>query len=235
MAKIITKAGTDKTLILGTREGLLYPFSSPNWLDIRLSAWLSLTTGVADDVSPATGVADITNIENLPYVTARDAFWFGFKTNNSTFPLTTGVVFQGATFTVLSGTQSLRRQTNVLITTPTTGAFAYDGPTARQQTNFVLGNFPSESSSGYAVAMIVRMSRPTTSSLAVQCNWATFPTGGFTSTPDIASLRSFTVTNSGGPGNAAPASSSTPDAVFIYWPFNNSRLRIHAMMVEKYA
>jgi hypothetical protein len=235
MAKIITKAGSDQTLILGTREGLLYPFTSPNWTDLRLSAWLSLTTGGADDVSPATGVADITNIESLPYSTPRDSFWFGFKTNTTTFPFNAGIVFQGVAFATLGGTNSLRRQTNVLVTTPFCIGISYDGTTTRQSTNNVFANFPSESSSGYAVAMIARMTRPTGSSLDIRCSWATFPTGGFTSTPDIASLRSFTVTNSGGVGNTPTTSSAAPDAVFIYWPWNNSRLRIHAMMVEKYA
>src|SRR5947208_14686000 len=93
----------DRVLILDSRQGLFYPFISPNWLDIRLGLFLSLTTQAAND--DPTGLS-----ETLATTGSQaDRAWIGFKTSADTlgprlssfFGLTNSGVTEGSTNSVV--------------------------------------------------------------------------------------------------------------------------------------
>jgi hypothetical protein len=249
MGKIIAKTASDQTLILGTREGLLYPFTAPNWTELVLSFWWSLTKAAVDD--------DTTSLsESLTYSTMRDRIWWGFKTNNSNFPTSSGVVFAGSS-TVSGASEAIVANGNYWETSGVNQgllANSFDGVSSsgtasggqRPDAPAVAASFPSPYTNNYAVAWVIALTRPNSSSNvvtakqykpSVQQTYNGIPNPS--ALPTVANLRALTI---GVRASVTPVSetspltlSALPNAVFIYWPYSNSRLRIHAMVLEKYA
>src|SRR6266404_6899640 len=222
MAKIYSKS-SELNLILGTREGLLYPFTAPSWTDLRLSAWVSLTKAASDDDN--TGLA-----ETLTRSTSRDDLFFGFKDNSGTFPRVAGSQFAGIasntpnrTLTDVGSGTSWRMDANQL-------AYLFQGTSVNSfEAAGHLIDLPGTTlnSSTYAQFWSAKITRSTGSSLTVTP--ARYFDINTTSTPTIAGLRtlasSVTYTSAG----AGAFTSTVPTCVFIYWPYNNSRLRINAL------
>src|SRR5215471_3621687 len=79
MATIITK-GSEKVLVLGVREGLLYQSVSPDWLDLRIGAYISATKAAADD--DPTALAETLTTTGAE----QDRLWIGLKDNSNSMP-----------------------------------------------------------------------------------------------------------------------------------------------------
>lgn len=101
MAKIFDKvitSGADRTLVLDTREGLVYPIPYADWNILRVGMFFSLTTPENDNESM---------IEEDSYVSRsiyNTHYMLGVKHNNSNFPGVNGECFAG----VYSTTSQLR-------------------------------------------------------------------------------------------------------------------------------
>jgi hypothetical protein len=238
MAKIALVS--DKTLILGTRDAYIQPFTAPSWTDLRVGMWLSVTKSTADD--DATGLAEI-----LSTTTAADRLWIGLKNNgDDNKPTAGGTSFQGlssvaSTVAYLSASPITVRSNGV---SQTIDVYRYNGATA---TNF-LGGIPSASLfasglyfppfpgwDGYAVFLGIRYFG--TGQISVTGSGLMNSAAHTTSTPTVSSLRGLLRNLTGWqPSNTnSTAISPDTDAIYFYWPFLNSRLRIHALVIEKFA
>lgn len=91
-----TPASGQNCLILEPGEGLLYPFEFDNWTEIKLSAFISLTTTDSDNKQ---GVDEYYDTNFLPKLT----FWFGAKDGSNILPYTSGSIFAGFCSSVLGG------------------------------------------------------------------------------------------------------------------------------------
>jgi hypothetical protein len=245
MAEIYQK-GSEKLLILGTREALLYPSVIPNWLDVRFGAFVSITQAVADDT--VTGLAETVTTTGAE----ADRLWLGAKSNDNAMPRESN--FFG--ITNASGTES--SQNTILDSidtntrwrakhqTATNGLGMSDGTTLSVQTT--LHPFRTVQDpvaiGGYATLVLLRMVRSTVGLTVDHFYVAKTTDGGVdyadagveTNTPTIDLIRSnfqsavWTEVLSG-----PKTFTADPSAFYAYWPFINSRLRIHALAIEKFA
>ncbi len=251
MGLIYAQTAQDKALILGQRQALIYPFTAPNWTDLRLGLFLSLTDNVNNDSQ-----AGLT--ESFAEATFADRFWIGFKNNgNDIIPANAGSSFIGAMggngSAAMGGSIKVDPSTGGTTTTGTTYWRAYntvsliqaviwDGVTLLIHPQFLTGGLQvngfylpqnAGAAGGYSVLMIMRMTRATSiaTSITVDNSGANV---AYSSTPTIAAIRALLRTSTYTPSAAQPVT-ITPDAVYVYWPFFNSRLRIHALVLEKFA
>lgn len=230
MASIALK-GSEQMLILGTRQGLILPFTAPSWTDLRLSLWLSLTKPAADDDNTSLTEATLT------YINAADQIWIGFKNNsNDTLPSVAGSKFAGLAHNSTNSTLSASGTTSWITDTETRG-YEWEGASNLAFSSGASLALPGTglNASTYAQLLIIKLTRPNSSSLAVTAV-ISGDTANRTATPTIASARSLsrTVASTWSAG-AGTFTTVVPDAIFVYWPYFNSRLRIHAFVLEKFA
>lgn len=92
MAKIINRANNDKTLVLGTREGLVYPLPFSDWNSIKIGVYISACSATSGDDQNYDGVsqAQLISVQG-----AKDRYYFGLKNNNDKFPGENGEPFVG--------------------------------------------------------------------------------------------------------------------------------------------
>lgn len=231
--------GNDKTLILGTRSRLLQSFKALNWTDLRLAIALSITK--PSDPNDHTGLD-----ESLGTGEEGNQVYIGFKSSNSLFPASTN--FWG----VSTLNPSVNTSPNVLGDSSqgyyifsqnvTDVDYASNGTTHQKISPASCPRLQNGSGilSGYATVVLMRMLRndPTINlvdALQVSTNDSFWDTGlPFLTDTSTANLRAIaaaaTYTTLIGPF----AFTAVPDALFFYWPFNNSRLRIHNYVLEKY-
>jgi hypothetical protein len=247
-AEIYEKTPSDKTLIMAVRSWMLYPFVAPNWVDLRIGFFLSLTKATADD--DVTGLADLVN-PGYP-----DSYYYiGIKTNNTLLPATAGTNrFIG--FTNLrefySGNSRLSSSDLATGTTnanywrpnneldPNKVFFVLEGQSPRAAGgNGLQQHFPqvTAAAGGYAVLLGMQILRSSPSSNLVTLKikstaqsadmlYSDVPTRDLL----ISSLQNFpTSVQQVGPVQL----SGMPDALYAYWPFFNSRLRIHSLGLYK--
>jgi hypothetical protein len=246
MAEIILKA-SEKVLVLGIREGLIYPAVVPNWLDVRIGLYISATQAVADDDPSALGeTLTTTGVE-------QDRFWLGIKDSTNSMPrdapffgLSNSPNAEDANASVLETIDTATRWRVTHATAPV-GLFLNDGSNLFADTTLqpvrVIQN-PAGLSSHYATLVMLRMVRSIVGALVDHFYIAKSTAGGTdygdsgveSATPTIDEIRNnfrsatWTEYFTGGHTFA-----SVPDTVYAYWPFNNSRLRIHSIVVEKFA
>lgn len=248
-AKVIDKGPGDKTVILNVRSKCRQAFDAPGWIDLRAGFLLSLTQAGADDT--ITGLAETIS---GPSVNPADAYWIGVKTSDSLMPLTTGTVFIGfsnvrqtnehpssalVSSDLAIGTTNTNfwRPTSTEDPTNRTGGI-YDGLSERSAWgDGVQPHFAQNTggAGGYATLLMFRFTRPNATSNLVTVTTKVGTHSGdvlFTNTPTElllqANLEGFPASvRQVGPVNV----STVPDALYLYWPFHNSRLRIHAMGV----
>jgi len=103
MANIINRTNGDKTLVLGQREGLVYPLPFEDWNSIKIGAFVSVcpTTGFDNNF----GGDQVAESQQLNINGSSDRFWFGLKGNNNSLPGDNGEPFVG--FTAISGAVSM--------------------------------------------------------------------------------------------------------------------------------
>jgi hypothetical protein len=245
MAEIYLK-GSEKVLILATRESLIYPAVIPDWLDVRFGAFVSVTQAVADD-DPTALAETVTSAG-----TESDRLWLGAKTSNNDMPHETnffGVsnspATEGAQNTILESIDTNTRW-RAKHQTATNGVVFSNGTTMAVEST--LHPFRTVQDpvtiGGYATLVLLRMVRSVVGLTVDHFYVAKTNDAGVdyadagveTTTPTIdlirANFNSATWTEVlSGPKTFAAA----PDAFYAYWPFVNSRLRIHALAIEKFS
>lgn len=245
MASVIYNlSGSDKTLILDTRASLLQQFKATNWTDLRLSMMLSVTK--QSDPNDPTGLT-----ESLGAGEDNNHVYIGFKSSNGLFPPNTN--FWGICTKDLSHLTAA-----TILADGGAGAYWYiandasifynalasNGTTLQNNPNG-LGNgtrlYQGAPAADYAQLIILRMTRnDPTVNIVNTLDALITPAGhldnGLTLLSDtsIANIRTLTqaatLTQILGPFTF----SSAPDAIYVYWPFMNSRIRIHSYVLEKY-
>jgi hypothetical protein len=252
MAEIYEKTVDDMTVILGVREPLVQPFLAPNWLDLRVGFFLSLTQAVADDTT--SGLAEtIAGSLDSP-----GRYFIGVKTDNDLLPRTAGTVFMGFTNASRLLTQGDSRLSSSDIDLGTTNTnfwrpnnsrlpywsfLTYDGLTIRASGGTsgaaLAQHFPQNpvAVGGYAVLLGLRLTRPNVASRTITVHVKSSGHSAdmiYSSVPDKELLRDALLQTWPASQVFGPVElSGMPTALFCYWPFFSSRLRIHAAGVLK--
>lgn len=227
MAKIYTKSttlGNENCLILNGREGVTYPLPFKNASRIKIGMFFSVVPATNDNAT----IVSSTYNETLPNITARDKFYFGLKKSQSTdMPGENGEYFWGSRSHIINAgasrfedwdwaTEYPRRTTQY---TNTTYTFTADGsPTSSFASylgiEFIIGPDALAADGVKSVQMADRRTGPFTnvsgSNLRTESLNNTFSSlnGGFFSQVNAA---------------------DNPAALFVHWPFFNTRLRIHSI------
>ncbi len=231
MALIFEKNAADKALILGIRETLIYPFTSPAWTDIRLGLFLSATRPDTPDVT--TGLA-----ETLTQTAPLDRVYVGFKDNSNTSPLIAGGSFMGY-MTPPGTTTQLVAQTPTYYRSPVRAAMTLnssDHPGLYLDVANGINPLDNTFPGAYASQALIRVVKDVGPQL-----WRVYVAAEAeshnTATPTVGELRAQLrnqVTWNQISVTISPAVIE-PAAIYVHWPFFNSRLRIHAIVLEKYA
>lgn len=245
-AEIYNKGGTDKTCIVNVRTGLIQPFQAPNWMDLRIGWFLSITDKTNDDL--ITGLAETIGTEPRPVLSFVDRYAIG---------LTDKV----ARHTFLGFTNVGRPRTN-----PSIGSsklISSDGGIGTSNTNFwrvkneindgwsamildrsimragstggIQQHFVQNAggAGGYATLSMIRFRRDTPTSRIITMTIKQGTNSSdilYSNTPTVDILQTNLEAFPAGVQQLGPVElSAAPDAFFYQWPFANSRLRIHAV------
>ncbi len=242
MASVIYSLGTDKTLILDTRAPFLQAFKATNWTDLRLSIMLSVTKQ-SDPNDPTSlgetiGAGEDSNQVYIGFKSSDGLLppssnFFGFSTQKATPDGTSTSLFDNAQFVNQYNFQRNLAASCYL--------YASNGTTKLQGTGSA-ASFPlvDTVTADYATLIILQMLRndPTLNvvdALAVAVGGGTIPwTGANYADTSVGNIRTLTAAATyqivGGPFTFNPV----PDALYVFWPFTLSRLRLHAYCLEKY-
>lgn len=241
----------DKLVILNTRAYVRYPFEADNWTDLRIGFFVSLTSTGADNT--ITGLAETTIGSNLTsdlgyYIGAysnvdplpgelRPSTFIGFTNFPGRISVGTGKLLSSDIGQGTSNTDFWRPDSTLRV--KIYGAIIDQQIplatfTSAIQPHFVQ-NYAGGHAPGYATLLGIRMTRPTATSntLTVQIKSGTL-TGDilFSSTPTSALLDSNLAAFPTTVQQVGPVTvQGVPTTLFCYWPFLNSRLRIHAVRV----
>jgi hypothetical protein len=244
-AVIYQISGGDKCLILDTRQQFIYPFAAPNWTDLRVGFYVSLCK--------ATNNADPTGLaETLTTVgQSADRFFIGLKDNNTTFPNQAASHYMGFT-----NAQSPENTTSsqIVSTDVATGATNsnYWRATSVIQWRMMNGltvtplgssancvHFPQVPANigGNAAMLPLRFTRAAASTTISMSGFLSGVDFGFVydSSCLISTMRSAFRTITWNTMSATFNMGVVPDSLYFYWPFNLSKLRIHAVCIEKFA
>lgn len=250
--KIFLKGGTEKTLIMAVREALTQRFQATDWVDLRVGFFLSVTQAGADDT--ITGLAETIGIEPRPRMQIMDYFYIGIAVP--------GICFMGytnrPTGPVLIGSSKLVSSDQNVGTTNTN----FWRPRNELRNHFTLmildQNIVRATSSdgsqlhlpqntggagGYATLIGMRFQRDDARGraniirMSVKTSYPNY-NGDilYNSDPSKSilenNLEGFpTTVQQLGPVEM----SQVPDSLFVYWPWFNSRLRIHSAGIVKAA
>lgn len=249
--------GPDGIVILPVRKRAFYPFSAPGWTDLRLGFFLSLTDETADDT--ITGLS-----ETLSGVTGSDErYWIGIRNGTSGLPRfedgNDKVTFIGYTNSKPTNGPNEAADDSILTTSDggvgTTNAFFWrplnstsnshsamiiDGETVLDASGTGLQqHFPQNviGAGGYSVLLGMRLTR---SFGIVTASFKSTTLSGDIMYSNAPTKRLILETLNDFPTSvqnleAGIPLSERPNGFFFYWPFHNSRLRIHAVNVHKYA
>jgi hypothetical protein len=264
VAKIFDKVVggvSDHTLILAPRCQLVYPIEAPNWQDLRVGFLLSLCgdANPTEDDDPVTGIGPETVTGgNDP----GPAFsWIGIKTNNDSLPTAPTVGFIGySAYSEISQfdselvssdsgigtiTTNFWRPRSVRLGIPDNSTSAVIMDTGDLMGGGVFTNVNPHfvqnvaGAGGYATLLMLRIQRTNSlhgPSLTVSIKQGTHSSDVlFTSTPTLDLLESnmanYPTTVQSHQVNRVV---HVPDALYCYWPFHNSRLRVHALGFMKF-
>lgn len=89
MATIFQKTSSDNCIILAPRESLVYPFNLGNWSEIRLGGFFSYTSASGDN---GTGIS-----ESFSSNGGLTNLFFGIKDSGASVPFSSGTTFIGMT------------------------------------------------------------------------------------------------------------------------------------------
>jgi hypothetical protein len=255
VAEIYDKGPGEHTLILSRRCALTYPFEVPTWTDLRVGFFLSVTDDTADDTT--TGLAETIDVPQLVIPPPENYWWCGIKTNNDLQP-TTG---NNTGFIGFSNWQNANRALpdSILVSSDagigagpafwrpknefrdSYSALIHDTGRAIFFSN-VQPHFPQDTATvaaGYATLLMLRIQRPTPASRALTVTIKQGTTSGdvlFSNDPSLDRLE----TNMASYPSVVQSHSTLgdminiPNALYLYWPFSNSRIRCHALGFMKF-
>jgi hypothetical protein len=240
-AKVYQKTAQDKVVILNVRGYEVQPFVAPNWTDLRVGFFLSLTSALSDDTT--TGLAEtITN----PGTDGTQRYALGvLRAGGDTFIGFSNNVPGGGGDSVLVSSDAGIGTTNANFWRPAnssnnalsaaiydSGAFRAYGVDGLQQ-HFVQDPVGA---GGYAVLLGLQLLRDNAQSNTVRVNIKSSGNSAdmlYSNTPTLdvlhQALEAWPASKQMGPVTL----SAVPDRFYFYWPFRNSRLRIHSYGVVK--
>jgi hypothetical protein len=256
MAEIYSKTvgppAPEKTTILDIREGVVQPFQAPDWLDLRIGMYLSLTDVSNDDL--ITGLTDSIAGDPLANLPAKDRYWIGVKDRTKALPTNPGTKFIGFSNTFALGYQGGDTRGDSQLTSSNRGIAAgtdYWWPNNSRQRNYsfvvldgvgprgylqdgLQQHFPQNvtNAGGYAVLLGFRLQRAQPHDRRVTIE--VFSDGlhsadmAYTNDPSKTALETALETWTTQVLTFGPIEmSAVPDSLHCYWPFRKSRLRIH--------
>lgn len=245
------KTPADKVVALRVRQYGVYPWRATNWTDVRLGFFLSVSQ--VGDLNLVTGLDETIGPDDRTPMRNTDFYWIGAKTANDVFPNSAAnVCFCG--FTNRGGLgipigRSMLSATDAGIAAGTQYWWPHNGKDANLSAGIIDGrtvvsrspagmqqHFPRDLVGGYAVMLGLRILRPNKDSkmLTMQIKSAGGNADmGYSDTPTKEICLSF-IQSWPAAGQIGPVEVLTvPNAFYFYWPFNNSRLRIHSVAVHE--
>lgn len=234
MATIFEKvpASGERCIILDPREGILYSFDFGDWRQIRMGAFVSMT-----NISENNGLTTAETIS--PNGLGRNQFYFGFKDSGLLIPTTTGSFFAGFT-----PSSNLTEVFDIVPTASNIGGnfhmvFSMSGSTYFGRTTFgssfrIGTSGASYSDDQYGQFNCITINRNANYTGIVQFDKRDVNYQDVT-LRNLRSLLDSTVTLNSIGFCASGYFPNTLNSAFIYSPFNQNRLRVHALVVEKYA
>jgi hypothetical protein len=256
-AKIFTKTvggNDDKTLILTTRSQMVLPFQAPNWTDLRVGFFLSVCSLAGDDTITTLGEI-ITNPGSPDGLGPQDRYWIGLKDRGAALPKNPESVFVGfsnaspADHTIEPSGNSRLTSSDLGITATNVNFWRPNNSENQSRSGGIWQGFHNRfisgdgvqqhfvqttaGAGGYATLLALRITRPDKDSKRLTARVPHIAQHSadvlFTDTPTLAllkaTLQAFPATVQQWNGTLL----SVPDALYLYWPFNNSRLRCHAL------
>lgn len=246
MSVLFQKTLVDVCQVLDSREGLTYPFDLGNWSEIRVGVELSYIaiTGAGYNTVPgfdeAQGGTSLTN-----------SFLMGFRNTNTTFPDTTngfhiGFIGNNLSVSALISEGRIRRTPAAhlpigIILGPTTVAVDLD---SSSRTVYTAGTSAS-AATVYAAQHGFRVRLTGQGTTGQFLTLDTFNNTTAYVTPSVTGLRAFMGVaansvsgayyplTSGFVSNGGPL--TFPNAFFLYSPFLSGSLRVHTLIVDRYA
>lgn len=245
------KTPQDKTVALRVRQYAVYPWRATNWTDLRVGFFVSISK--AADLTSVAGLDETIGPDDRTPMDMTDRYWMGVKTANDVFPASAANVgFIGFTNlgpnagtlgrSILSGSDT-GTGTGTKYWWPHNGyspnlsAAIVDGrlpqahsPAGMQQ------HFPQDLVGGYSLMLGIRLLRPTPTSkmYTVQIkNTGGNADMGYSDTPTKELCLSFIQAWPAAAQMGPVEMTAGVNALYFYWPFRNSRLRIHSVAVHK--
>lgn len=230
-----TLASGQNSLILEPGEALVYPFEFDNWQELRLSAFISVTTIDSDNKR---GISESIDSQFIPKL----IFWFGAKDNSEILPYSSGSLFAGFSSAVLDGgTEKITQIADnaSIIQGNFNSCVSLDGTRvvhyALAGSRFYLYTDTANLSTGFAGYNSVSLKRTN-----IYSGVMTFRgIGGAYTDVSLDNLRkvnrSFTETYTI-PGNSCTGYfPPSLNSFFIWSPFTLNRIRIHSLLIEQLA
>jgi hypothetical protein len=241
--KTSTILGTEKTLILeGAGTVLQFPLNMGSWNEIRLGIFGAII-GTSD--GNAAGVA-----ESFTASSPNNFFCLGIKDNSNIIPGSTGSTFFGLAPYNLATTESISvsaalRQLNVATGDGASNFCNYWKDTTNLNgNNSALSAFNSDptiaGSYAFKTGVILKVNNRGLATQTLQGRFLIVNSDPVVTGYTIDSLRSYLNTLTIAAATARTANNGSvahavPDTFYLRWPFTNNRLRLSALVVEKYS
>lgn len=245
--KIYLKGGSEKVVIPNIRTYLVQGFQAPNWLDLRIGWFLSITDKTNDDL--ITGLPETIGVTPRSPLDFTDRYAIGLtnKVGRQTFlGYTNNGPLRGLPGRSIGNSEILSSDAG--IGTSNTNFWRVknglsnlfnvqiiDSGRVRTGNSAVLQqHFPQSvaGAGGWAVLSMIRFTRSTARSkvITMMIKQGTNTSDIlFSSTPTLDILQTNLAAFPTGVQQIGPVElSAVPDAFYYQWPFVNSRLRIHA-------
>lgn len=258
MATIYLKsvASGEQCVILEPREALLYTFDFGDWREIRMGAFFSVTRNGNNNLGYTTAEQDQLN-SNTP----NDQFYFGFKDQSYNMPYSSGTVFMGYstrfnTTHILQGNidyypyGGVGSQANLVYVSgiePGNTGLYYFGPMNLSDSNkgfqLAIQNSFVSSNGAYARANGIVIKRGDdkigTGYFAAYGGNAPVPVGTLNTDFSVLKMRqALSMASLAGvawDGISGAYFGDELNSAFFYCPHFGFRVRIHALVVERYA
>jgi len=237
----------------------MQPFRAPNWTDLRVGWFLSLTktTGGSTPDDDPTGLGEV--IANPGTLPATDRYWIGLRSRGITMP---GEMDNRATFIGFTNRGQVSNVDRVgdSVLGSSEGGNSWRPSNSRagwynflmMDASFIRAHgggpagelaihFPQVPANvgGYAALLAIRLTRPEPTSRTItawvksdgdSANWL------YSDVPTDELIRDTLEATWPASQQIGPVQMNlVPDAYYLYWPFHNSRLRFHAVAVVQAA
>jgi hypothetical protein len=243
-AECYQKTVDDRTIILNVRGWYIQPFIAGNWTDLRLGFFLSLTDDVADDT--VTGLGETITADGIYH--AENRYWIGLKNPDTGMPGGPPVTFIGFSNVGDEAGNSLLLSSDIGLGTANANywrpansrnnnlaAIIVDrSATLARAADGVQQHFPQDvaGAGGYAVLLGIQLLRPNSASRVVTVKLKSAGHSGdmlYSNTPTKELIHQTMETWPPSVQMGPVTLSQVPSAFYFYWPFRNSRLRVHSL------